>query len=95
MIEKVFIITWEKKTLLAYGKYQKRLWLIDFMILKGFFFCNSMPLEICKKLQEQTALKSVKVNFHFQTKDIALLNRSYYYAYKLHICSVSGNISKF
>ena len=34
-----------------------------------------MPLEICKT-QEQTALKSVKkMNFHFQAKDIALLNR--------------------
>ena len=85
-----------KRKLFLHMENIRKIMVDRFHDLERIFIVDSMPLEICKT-QEQTALKSVKkMNFHFQAKDIALLNRSYYYGYKLHaICSVSGIFQSF
>ena len=60
-----------KRKLFLHMENIRKIMVDRFRDIESIFIVDSMPLEICKN-----ALKSVKkMNFHFQAKDIALLNR--------------------
>ena len=65
-----------KRKLFLHMENIRKIMVDRFHDIESIFIIDSMPLEICKNTAKQTALKSVKkMSFHFQAKDIALLNR--------------------